>query len=216
MLIFVTATTYHNIYDRLADRDAIWARIKQLWDRANLAYNAVRKGTETRQMKTAAGQEIVRIGRELVNLKFEPARRNTAYQHAREFYGSRGFRLPREEMQKVIKTALQGQNRKDANCIAAVWAYFAAAYNDLDVKSKFLGAKLIFSDKPDLYMHVEGQAPKAKRSRTVVERASVSRSPEQQYIALGLQRQSKSRSPEPEDPPGRRLQGFRSSMDYDD
>jgi hypothetical protein len=129
-----------------------------------------------------------------------------------------------KQLRKIVEFLHSRPNKwkdeQNAYQIAAVWAYFTAAYNDIETNSLKMGVKMIWSDKPSLYRKYKDKdvpdESKAKRSRTTFDQ----RRPGRDTPDSSMEREE---SPEP---PGRRLvtanvppplmygTGGRSSLDF--
>ena len=206
---WVSETLTPDLLGQDADRDAIWSYIKKIWAKANLTYESA--GKEPRK-KRIAGETLVELGRSLANMTFGDKRKNVIFQTAKAIYGGGMHRSPfggTDTMSNVALVAQLQQNTDRADLafqIAAVWAYFAAAYNDITKNAARFGAKLLFSDKEDLYQDPALQPPEKKRKKP----ASVVDLTSDDYIPFEEQESSDISSdpettPEPEQPPGRRL-----------
>ena len=184
-------------------RNEIWSKIKQVWERAKDAYNTSRSGTMTRdgrkKIEARCAEILLQCARDMENFKFSTEEAKNMYATAMWFYGqryryARGFsRGGNSNIAFVVGQYQQKGGTQDAWQVGAVWAYFTAAYADIDKLAQMTGAaKIKFSGRPDLYQDLEiaKSEPKPKRQRTPAQRRPGQNTPDH--------------SPEPETPPGRR------------
>jgi len=154
-------------YKEDVDRDRVWARLKDYWDKAQ---RAVKQHKPLKRQRTHIGTRLKQIANEVANLKFVGGRQKMLYQLAKWLYGTRNFKRHSAEKFREVVAFLEshqdGKYANEARAGASVWAYFCAVYSDLSIEAQKLGVKLLWSEtsvREDPSLPVE--SPK-KRKKT--------------------------------------------------
>jgi hypothetical protein len=149
-------------------RDGVQSLIMTIHQDAQKIIRSIPASGAPAKVKRMAGKKLQELSRKLTNLKFaKGSRRESLYKRAVLIYGTDNVQNPRKDgaINDLVQKLLYDKER-DKQSVAAVWAYFAAVYRNIEAKAASYGTKLVWSDKWDPGTDIRPGMPVAKRTRT--------------------------------------------------